>query len=236
MRERATGYDAWRKAGVDSMVVVPRASTHLDYTDIPLVLPASRYGQDLSSHYVQAWLDRYLKHQSNDAALTGSTLPLPRARRQRRLEAGDPPARLPAELLLLLGLRLPLRPHGSSRTATWRTWAAARRPAERSQLELTRLLLVSRPQTRENRAWPASRGPPSPPGAEFFLDTRGDARSLRVRWHHEDGLVLLSLWRGGECTGTFRLAGRGGAHADRRPARRPGRGVRGHPALTATTR
>ena len=42
-------------------------------------------------------------------------------------------------------------------------------------------------------------------GAEFFLDTRGDARSLRVRWHHEDGLVLLSLWRGNECTGTFRL-------------------------------
>ncbi|MCW2846927.1 MAG: hypothetical protein JWR90_901 [Marmoricola sp.] len=73
MRERATGYDAWRRAGVDSMLVVPRASTHLDYTDIPLVLPASRYGQDLSSHYVQAWLDRYLKHQSNDAALTGST-------------------------------------------------------------------------------------------------------------------------------------------------------------------
>jgi dienelactone hydrolase len=72
-RERATGYDAWRRAGVDSMLVVPRASTHLEYTDIPLVLPASRYGQDLSSHYVQAWLDRYLKHQSNDSALTGST-------------------------------------------------------------------------------------------------------------------------------------------------------------------
>jgi dienelactone hydrolase len=72
-RERATGYDAWRKAGVDSMLVVPRASTHLEYTDIPLLLPASRYGQDLSSHYVQAWLDRYLKHQRNDAALTGSS-------------------------------------------------------------------------------------------------------------------------------------------------------------------
>ena len=46
---------------------------------------------------------------------------------------------------------------------------------------------------------------PSPLGAEFFLDPRGDARSLRVRWHHSDGLVVLSLWRGGECTGTFRL-------------------------------
>ncbi len=63
-REEKTGFDAWRAAGVDSMVVVPRASTHLEYTDIPYVLPASRYGQDLASVYVQAWLDRYLKHQS----------------------------------------------------------------------------------------------------------------------------------------------------------------------------
>ncbi len=63
-REQKTGFDAWREAGVDSMLIVPRASTHLEYTDIPLVLPASRYGQDLTSVYVQAWLDRYLKHQS----------------------------------------------------------------------------------------------------------------------------------------------------------------------------
>ena len=72
-RERATGYDAWRSAGIDSMLVVPQASTHLEYTDIPLVLPASRDGQALSSRYVQAWLDRYLKHQRNDAELTGTT-------------------------------------------------------------------------------------------------------------------------------------------------------------------
>ncbi len=61
-REQQTGFDAWRKAGVDTMLVVPRASTHLEYTDIPLALPASRYGQALTSVYVQAWLDRYLKH------------------------------------------------------------------------------------------------------------------------------------------------------------------------------
>ena len=47
---------------------------------------------------------------------------------------------------------------------------------------------------------------PLPLDAEFFLDARGDARSLRVRWHHDDGLVVLSLWRATECTGTFRLA------------------------------
>ena len=61
-REEKTGFDGWRRAGVDTMLVVPRASTHLEYTDIPLALPASRYGQDLASYYVQAWLDKYLKH------------------------------------------------------------------------------------------------------------------------------------------------------------------------------
>ena len=69
MRERATGYDAWTEAGVDSMLVVPRASTHLEYTDIPLVLPASRHGQALTSIYVQRWLDRYLKHRGGPSAL-----------------------------------------------------------------------------------------------------------------------------------------------------------------------
>src|SRR4051794_18276317 len=62
-REQKTGFDAWRKAGVDTMLVVPRASTHLEYTDIAYALPASRYGQDFTSYYVQAWLDRYLKHE-----------------------------------------------------------------------------------------------------------------------------------------------------------------------------
>jgi dienelactone hydrolase len=69
LRERATGFDAWKRAGIDSMLVVPRASTHLDYTDIPLVLPASRYGQDLTSVYVQRWLDRYLKHRGTSKRL-----------------------------------------------------------------------------------------------------------------------------------------------------------------------
>jgi dienelactone hydrolase len=63
-REEKTGFDGWRKAGVDTMVIVPRASTHLEYTDIPLALPASRYGQALTSVYTQDWLDRYLKHKS----------------------------------------------------------------------------------------------------------------------------------------------------------------------------
>jgi hypothetical protein len=69
MRERRVGFDDWKAAGVDTMLIVPRASTHLEYTDIPYVLPASRWGQALTSGYVQAWLDHYLKHRANDAEL-----------------------------------------------------------------------------------------------------------------------------------------------------------------------
>ena len=73
MRERRTGFDGWAAAGVDSMLIVPRASTHLEYTDIPYVLPASRYGQDLTSRYVQLWMDKYLKHLDVDAQLLGTS-------------------------------------------------------------------------------------------------------------------------------------------------------------------
>ncbi|GAA1927781.1 hypothetical protein GCM10009815_22810 [Nocardioides marmoribigeumensis] len=73
-RERRTGFEPWRRAGVDTMLVVPRASTHLDYTDIPLALPASRYGQDLTSRYVQGWLDHYLKHRDTRSTLLATRL------------------------------------------------------------------------------------------------------------------------------------------------------------------
>ena len=37
-------------------------------------------------------------------------------------------------------------------------------------------------------------------------DVRGAGRALRVSWHHEDELVVLSLWDGPRCTGTVRVA------------------------------
>jgi hypothetical protein len=37
-------------------------------------------------------------------------------------------------------------------------------------------------------------------------DARGGGRALRVSWHGEDGLVVLSLWDGPRCTGTVRVA------------------------------
>lgn len=47
---------------------------------------------------------------------------------------------------------------------------------------------------------------PLPDGVEHFLDTRGGARALRVSWHHEADVVVLSMWREHECVASFRLA------------------------------
>jgi hypothetical protein len=46
---------------------------------------------------------------------------------------------------------------------------------------------------------------PLPSSGEVFLDARGGSRALRVSWHSEAGVVVLSLWREGTCSGSFRL-------------------------------
>lgn len=43
------------------------------------------------------------------------------------------------------------------------------------------------------------------PHGEVFLDARGNGRAMRLTWHHEADLVVLSMWRDGLCAGTFRL-------------------------------
>ncbi len=46
---------------------------------------------------------------------------------------------------------------------------------------------------------------PFPARGEMFVDARGGGRMLRATWHHEVGLLVLSLWQGDTCTATFRL-------------------------------
>ena len=36
-------------------------------------------------------------------------------------------------------------------------------------------------------------------------DVRGEGRALRTTWHHEAGVVVLSVWRRNVCVGTVRL-------------------------------
>ena len=47
--------------------------------------------------------------------------------------------------------------------------------------------------------------PALPTHGEVFEDVRGEGRTLRVSWHDVDGVVVLSMWRRSECTGSFRL-------------------------------
>ena len=47
--------------------------------------------------------------------------------------------------------------------------------------------------------------PRIPRTGSVFLDPRGEDRSLRVTWHQEAQVVVLSLWRDNVCAGTFRL-------------------------------
>ena len=41
---------------------------------------------------------------------------------------------------------------------------------------------------------------------DILLDQRGEGRALRVTWHHEASVVVVSIWREDRCTGTVRLA------------------------------
>jgi hypothetical protein len=47
---------------------------------------------------------------------------------------------------------------------------------------------------------------PIPTLGGVVRDVRGRGRALRVSWHSEDGIVVLSLWDGPRCTGTVRVA------------------------------
>ncbi|MFA5785640.1 MAG: hypothetical protein WDA71_01420 [Actinomycetota bacterium] len=73
------GFQKWKKAGIDTMEVSLVHSTHLDFSYIPFILPASKDGERVAFHYTLAWFDRYLK---------GVTDPTQRADATRRLTAG----------------------------------------------------------------------------------------------------------------------------------------------------
>ncbi|TDC39952.1 hypothetical protein E1211_02890 [Micromonospora sp. 15K316] len=46
---------------------------------------------------------------------------------------------------------------------------------------------------------------PMPSLGDLFADTRGEDRSMRVRYHPEREAVVLSLWGGGVCRASFRM-------------------------------
>jgi len=46
---------------------------------------------------------------------------------------------------------------------------------------------------------------PVPAAGSVLLDARGGGRALRVTWHSEAAVVVLSVWRDNVCTATVRL-------------------------------
>jgi hypothetical protein len=46
---------------------------------------------------------------------------------------------------------------------------------------------------------------PLPSRGEVLVDARDDGRELRISCHDAADVVVLSLWRSGVCTATFRL-------------------------------
>jgi hypothetical protein len=47
---------------------------------------------------------------------------------------------------------------------------------------------------------------PLPRRGEVFFDVRGSSRSMRLSWYSDSAVAVFSIWQGGVCTGTFRLA------------------------------
>lgn len=48
-------------------------------------------------------------------------------------------------------------------------------------------------------------GLPLPAAIEWFSDPRTPVRRMKVAWHPDAGVVVLSLWAADQCTATFRL-------------------------------
>jgi len=46
---------------------------------------------------------------------------------------------------------------------------------------------------------------PLPRTGDVFFDARGEERALRLSWHPDSGVMVISLWNGGTCSATFRL-------------------------------
>jgi hypothetical protein len=47
---------------------------------------------------------------------------------------------------------------------------------------------------------------PLPSLGDVFCDVRGDDRTMRVSLHPEHGVVVVSLWTGRVCRGSFRMS------------------------------
>lgn len=46
---------------------------------------------------------------------------------------------------------------------------------------------------------------PLPSQGDVFVEARNPDKAMRVSWHHDAAVVVVSLWRADTCIGTLRL-------------------------------
>lgn len=66
--DHLTTHNRWKRARLDTFSVTVRGGTHVDFAEIPYILPATAYGRDLADFYTLAWMDRYVKGDTRAAA------------------------------------------------------------------------------------------------------------------------------------------------------------------------
>lgn len=44
-----------------------------------------------------------------------------------------------------------------------------------------------------------------PASGDVFLDARDQGRAMRLSWHNDGDLAVLSIWRAGTCVASFQL-------------------------------
>lgn len=54
-----SAFRRWRSAGMDAFSFTVRGGTHLEWVDVPYILPSTTYGVRMADFYTLAWIERY---------------------------------------------------------------------------------------------------------------------------------------------------------------------------------
>ena len=68
------GFRRWRDAGVDAYSLTVRGGTHLEWVDVPYILPSTTYGVLMAERYTVAWIERYVSPRSGDQRAASAVL------------------------------------------------------------------------------------------------------------------------------------------------------------------
>lgn len=67
-------FRAWRSAGLDTYSLTIRGGTHLEWVDVPYLLPSTTYGVHLAERYTVAWIERYVSPSPSDRRAASAVL------------------------------------------------------------------------------------------------------------------------------------------------------------------